>query len=194
LGGALWHGYDQLQQPISDLTAQGAPNRVLLLGFTGAYELFSIIFVVSAVIYFRGLRSRSLKTGLIIFLFMHIVSVLYMFFPESPAGGTVDFQGVMHIAVTALIVPLTILFPFFIYAGMRKLRNFEGYAVYSLVTGVIIFLAGGASAIMAAKQLPYFGLAERINIGALQLWMFIVSLKLFTYSGKLKIIRSYYGR
>ena len=40
IGGILWKTYRHLQQPISDLTATGAPNRNFLLGLTTINEVF----------------------------------------------------------------------------------------------------------------------------------------------------------
>jgi hypothetical protein len=178
IGGMLWEGYSHLMQPISDLTAQGAPDRVLLGYFTGAYGVFSVVFAASAFMYLRKAGSKLLNAGLIIFLCMHIVSMTYRLFPEDMMGSPVTFQGMMHYVVTGIIVPLTILSPILTGAGMRKIDGFRRFSIYSIATGVIIFIAGGISVFLAVNGLSYFGLFERINIGSLQLWMFLLSLKL----------------
>jgi len=46
------------------------------------------------------------------------------------------------------------------------------------VEPIIIF--GGLSGCFFAKGLPFFGLVERLNIGTLQIWTFILSYKLST--------------
>jgi hypothetical protein len=181
IGGMLWEGYNHLMQPISDLTAQGAPNRALLEYFTWTYGIFSVIFAFSAFMCLRKTDSRLLKAGLIIFLCMHIVSMTYGLFPEDLSGASMTFRGFMHYVVTGIIIPLTILSPVLIGAGLRKAQGFRTFSVYSIVTGIIIFAAGGISVYFAANGLSYFGLFERINIGSLQLWMFIFSLKLFKF-------------
>ena len=179
LGGFLWDGYNHLMQPISDLTANGAPDRSLMTAITIAYGLCSILFCASAYMYLKYFAPGIAKAGILIFLAMHIISILYGFFPEDLAGSAVTFAGTMHIVITALIVPLTILAPFFLGFGLRKIEGFENIGRYSIITGVIILIAGSASAIFYANTWPYFGLVERINIGALQLWMFFLSLKLY---------------
>jgi hypothetical protein len=85
----------------------------------------------------------------------------------------------MHIVVTFLIVPLTILSPLLVGIGLRKVAGLAGFGRYSIITGIVIFIAGGASAVFFAQKLPYFGLVERINIGTLQLWTFLLSFQLF---------------
>jgi hypothetical protein len=180
LGGILWHGYNHLQQPVSDLTGRGAPNRDLMGILTWIYGVCVLIFAVSLLGYFRRVRSGLLTAGLSLYLALFLVSLSYAFFPEDLAGAAPTFTGTMHLVVTFVIVPLTILFPFFVGAGMRRLDGWSGYARYCFVTGVLIFLAGGITAMLFARKLPYFGLAERINLGLLQLWTFMTSLRVVT--------------
>lgn len=179
LGGTLWKGYSHLMQPISDLTASGAPDRDLLSIITLIYGLLSIAFSVSAFMYVRDFAPKLAKSGILVFLSMHLVSITYGLFPQDLPGSPVTFLGTMHIVVTALIVPLTILSPLLVGYGLRKVPSFKNFATYSIVTGIAIFIAGGTTAMFYANKLPYFGLVERINIGTLELWMFLLSLKLF---------------
>ncbi|MEZ0481066.1 DUF998 domain-containing protein [Planococcus sp. SSTMD024] len=180
LGGWLWEGYRHLHQPISDLTAQGAPDRGLLTGITVLYGLCSIVFAASAYIAFKRFAPRISRTGMLVFLAMHLVSITYGLFPQDAPGAPLTFTGIMHLAVTALIVPLTILAPLLVGVGFRKGDDFRSYGNYSLATGIFILFAGGTAAIFFAQGWPYFGLVERLNIGALQLWMFVSSVMLFT--------------
>lgn len=179
LGGILWKGYNHLMQPISDLTASGAPDRSLLGFITLIYGLCSIVFAFSAFNYVKSFTPRLAAAGLAVFLAMHLVSITYGLFPEDLPDSPATFAGTMHIVVTSLIVPLTILAPILTGVGFRKAAGFKGFGTYSVITGIIIFIFGGASAILFANKLPYFGLVERINIGSLQLWMFLLSLRLF---------------
>lgn len=180
LGGILWKGYNHLMQPISDLTAQGAPDSALLTGITSIYALFSIIFAVSAFMVVRKYGVKSLSIGFILFICMFIVSAMYNFFPEDLAGSAVTFRGIMHWVVTGAIVPLTISSILIIGIGFKKVEGLKGYSLYTVVTSIILFTAGGTSVFILANGLGYFGLVERLNIGSLQLWMFLVSLKLYS--------------
>jgi len=67
LGGILWKGYNHIMQPISDLTATGAPDRVLLSRITLAYALCSIAFAVCAYIYLRKSVPKVTRAGMITF-------------------------------------------------------------------------------------------------------------------------------
>lgn len=179
VGGRLWEGYSHLHQPISDLTAIGAPDRVLLTGMTFLYGLLTIVFAASAYVFIKRFAPRISRIGVILLLAMYVISITYNLFPQDMPGAPVTFRGVMHLVVTALIIPLTIAAPIMIGFGLRKVEGFRKYGNYSVATGIIIFIAGGTAAIFFVNQLPYFGLVERINIGVLQLWMLVTSIKLF---------------
>jgi hypothetical protein len=178
VGGYLWKTYSHLQQPISDLTATGAPNRFLLLLFTNAYGLLALIFAVSFTIFERKEHHKLVFWGGVSFIILHIVSISYCFFPQDLPGAEPTFAGTMHLAVTVLIVPFTILTPLLIGFGLRKDKAWKTLGNFSLICGILIITFGGLTGFFFAKGLPYFGLVERINIGTLQIWTFVMSYKL----------------
>lgn len=179
VGGFLWEGYSHLHQPISDLTARGAPDRELLGIVTFLYGVFSIIFSASAYFVIKSFAPKIARIGMLLLLLMHLISITYNLFPEDLPGTPLTFSGIMHLVITALIIPLTIVAPILVGTGMKKIKGFQLYGKYSIATGIAIFIAGGSAAIFFATQLPYFGLVERINISILQLWMLVTSIKLF---------------
>jgi len=180
IGGYLWKTYSHLQQPISDLTATGAPNRSLLLLFTNIYGGLALIFAVSFTFFERKDRHKLVFWGGVSFIILHIVSISYSFFPQDLPGAEPSFAGMMHLAVTFLIVPFTILTPLLIGFGLRKENEWKALGNFSLICGILIIIFGGLTGFFFAKGLPYFGLVERINIGTLQIWTFVMSYKLFT--------------
>jgi len=186
IGGILWETYNHLQQPISDLTATGAPNRFLLLLFTNIYGGLALIFAVSFTLFVRKKRHKIVFWGGISFIILHIVSISYSFFPQDLPGAEPSFAGMMHLAVTVMIVPFTILTPLLIGFGLKKEKVWKTLGNFSLICGILIIIFGGMSGFFFAKGLPYFGLVERINIGTLQIWTFILSYKLSTskYEGR----------
>ncbi|OFX85139.1 MAG: hypothetical protein A2W99_07035 [Bacteroidetes bacterium GWF2_33_16] len=180
IGGFLWKGYSHLHQPISDLTATGAPNKALLMIFTMIYGVLAIVFAVSFTIFESKKYHKFVFWGGVLFILLHIISVSYGFFPQDLPGATATYLGKMHIVVTAFIVPFTILTPFLIGFGFIKEPNWKTFGVYSIITGILILFFGGASGIFFAQKWPYFGLIERLNIGILQVWTFCFSYKLIS--------------
>jgi hypothetical protein len=180
IGGFLWKTYSHLQQPISDLTATGAPNRFLLLLFTNIYGGLALIFAVSYTFFESRELHKLVFWGGISFIILHIVSISYSFFPQDLPGAEPSFAGMMHLAVTVLIVPFTILTPLLIGFGLKKEKAWKTLGNFSLICGILIIIFGGMSGFFFAKGLPYFGLVERINIGTLQIWTFVMSYKFLT--------------
>ena len=178
IGGILWRTYNHLQQPISDLTATGAPNRFLLLLFTNIYGGLALIFAVSFTFFVRKERHKLVFFGGISFIILHLVSISYSFFPQDLPGAELSFAGMMHLVVTILIVPFTILTPLLIGFGLKKEEAWKTLGNFSLICGFLIIVFGGLTGFFFAKGLPYFGLVERINIGTLQIWTFVMSFKL----------------
>lgn len=181
-GGLLWEHYNHLQQPISDLTASGAPDRKLLLVFTTIYGILALIFATLFTVFESRKYSRYVYRGGVCFMLLHFVSVIYGLFPEDLAGTATTFSGDMHIIITVLIVPFTILSPLLTGIGLLKEKEWRSFAKYSIITAIAVFVLGATSGIFYANKLPYFGLVERLNIGSLQLWTFIFSVKSYTVS------------
>lgn len=185
LGGFLWKDYNHLQQPISDLTSSGAPDKDLLVFITNIYGVLALIFALSFTQIVKRKSHRLVFLGGVSFVLMHIISLSYGFFPQDLPGTEITFKGMMHLVVTALIVPFTILSPLFTGFGFRKSQELKSLGNFSVICGVLIFLFGGLTGIFYAKHLPYFGLVERLNIGTLQLWTFMLSNKVSKYSYEL---------
>lgn len=180
IGGLLWKNYSHLQQPISDLTANGAPNRNLLLAFTSIYSALAVMFAISLSVIEGKKHHKLFFLGSISFITMHIVSASYGFFPEDLPNAQLTFSGKMHIIITALIVPFTILSPFLIGAGLIKEEKWKRFGYYSIITSILILIFGSTTALFYTYKLPYFGVIERLNISTLQIWTFCFSWKLFT--------------
>lgn len=180
IGGLLWPGYSHLHQPISDITAANAPSRDIALPLSVAYGILAFIFALSFWFYEGIVHAKAIFWGGLCFVALHFVSLLYGFFPEDLPGGAVSFSGTMHIIITALIVPFTILAPLLTGIGFMKEKHWRVFGIYSAVTGVLIIIFGAATGICYARKLYYFGLVERINIGLLQTWTVLLSYRLFS--------------
>ena len=179
IGGILWQGYNHLQQPISDLTGSGAPNRSILLVLTTAYGLCCLFFAVNLIVYSKRHFNSTVLIGAIIFFSMHLVSFFYNFFPEDMISSKPTFSGTMHIVLTIAIIPLSISAPVVMGIGFKRLSTMAHLGIYSIISCILIFIFGGTTAIFYANKLPFFGLAERVNIGVLQMWTAVISITLF---------------
>ncbi|MBP1676945.1 MAG: hypothetical protein H6Q20_1504 [Bacteroidetes bacterium] len=178
-GGLLWPGYSHLMEPISNLTAAGAPDRDFLLLITNAYSAFALFFSLLFFAFYAYNYGKLVFLGALCLLILETISLAYGFFPEDLPGAVATFNGKMHIIVTMLIVPFTIISPLLLGLGFRKFEIWKKFAGYSVITSVLIVIFGSLSAIFYIGNLPFFGLVERLNIGSLQLWLTIFSLKIY---------------
>lgn len=178
LGGVLWKGYHHLLQPISDLTASGSPVRLPMLILTWIYGILILIFSLSFTVFESKKHSKPVFYGGIMMCFHYLISLTYGLFPEDLPNQATTLLGSLHIVITAIIVPFTILSPIFTGFGFRKEKKWKAFGDYSIISGILILIFGSLSAIFFIHKIPGFGFIERLNIGVLQLWVFIFSYKL----------------
>lgn len=177
LGGWLWSGYSHLQQPISDLTATGAPDRKVLLVFTNLYGFLALIFALTLVQYASRLGTWG-RAGAVSLVGLHLLSLAYGFFPEDLPGSPATWAGRMHIWTTAATVLLTLAAPLLL--GVRSRAGQQELAQISRAAFAALLVLGTLTAYLFAYRLPYFGLAERLNIAVLQGWTFWLSYRITT--------------
>lgn len=180
LGGALWEGYSHLRQPISDLTANGAPDAQLLRNFTFLYGVLGVVFAFSLFMVIKDRFGKIVKIGVILLLAMEFSSFGgYTLFPLDALGKPDSIQNIMHIIVTAVVVITTIVSTVLIGIGLRKTAGTEKLGIFVLICSAAILLSGIATAVVAAQGIPFTGLIERVNIFTLQTLVLALSLWFF---------------
>lgn len=185
VGGLIRPGYSHLSEPISELTATGAPNKGLLDLLFLAYNLLVMAFGVGLAVKANGSRQGRLSgliAGVALVATGACGALLQLFFPQDPGGAqaAVTTTGTMHIVFAGLAALTTMVAVLFSALWFRLQRTLKGYVVYSLVTLVVIAVSGGYGAASAsASGNALFGLVERVTIGAMELWLLVVSLKLY---------------
>jgi hypothetical protein len=104
----------------------------------------------------------------------------YSLFPLNQQQGAslTDFQNIMHFIVTGVVVICTIGSGFCIGIGLKK-SGLKGIGLFIIICSIIITAFGAFTPISMGAGLPVSGLAERINIFSLQLWISVLSVWLF---------------
>jgi len=182
-GTLFYEGYNPMAQAISDLTASNSPSRNIAMLFSILYGIFTVIFAICFLVYFRQKINKFVTFGAGFFCGMNIVSFLgYTFFPLSESGYAGTFQDKMHIVVTIMVVLFTIIALILLVIGFFKTKNIKYLGIISLCTFLLV-LAGPMLMNILPKE--YFGIAERISIyplmiytGILSWWMYKKGLKL----------------
>jgi hypothetical protein len=184
IGGLLRAGYSHIADPISELTASGAPNKALLDILFLAYNLLVIAFGVGIQRAASSL-SHSKISGYVTSAALIATGLsgvlLQFFFPQDPGGAqaAVTTTGSLHIAFAGLAALTSMVALLAAALWFRKQSDLKTHVPYTLVTFVVMLVSGGFGAGAALNDFPLFGVIERITIGSLIVWLFVVGRRLY---------------
>ncbi len=185
LGQLLDSNYNPITMDISSLTAVGAPNRTILLFFTTIYGLLSIVFIVSMIFKSSKEYHGLTKLGYFILLIMQITSLFgYGLFPLKGDKNDMNFQNLMHIIVTIVVVFTTVASILVIAIGYIKKDGLKLLGKICLTVSILIILFGALNPISIAMDIDILGLTERLVIFTLQIFIFFLS---FVYTFNVKM-------
>ena len=157
-------GYNWMAQAVSDLSAANAPSLALWNQLSALYNVCEVVCVTVVCIGIQGRKTKLLRSGIYLFAVMEWISAVgYRMFPLSDSGYTGTFQDVMHMAVTALVVLLSIVSLVIIIVAGAKSKSCRSYGVCAAVA-LAMMLVGA----MGMKIVPaaYFGVVERFSVFA----------------------------
>jgi hypothetical protein len=172
---------------ISELVAEGAPNRPLL---SSLFLLYNTLLSVFGLGLFLKTIPQSLgrKLGIVGSLALIAVGfagiLMELVFAQEPGGTATTFVGTMHFVMAGVASLGTMVAILMLGLWFRNFTELKGYVAYSLLSVSIIFVSGGSSAAAMANHFPLFGLLERITIFTFTLWMFVVGWKMAQLEGQ----------
>ena len=184
LGGILRPGYSHAAEAISELVAAGAPNKPLLSSLFIIYNMLCTVFGIGLLLQVRNTSGRKTSgtLGAISLIVIGIIGILLeLFFAQDPGGPAVTFAGTMHIilAITASFGTMIAIVGTGLWS--KNVPALKKYTLYSIITFAVLFIAGGTVPVVGITH-PYFGLLERITIGAFIQWLFVIGLKMYSLS------------
>ena len=157
-------GYDWMAQAVSDLSADAAPSRVLWNQLGALYMPCGIVCVTLCCITIKDHFNRAVRTGVYLFALMNWVSAVgYAMFPLTQAGSPGQLQDVMHLAVTAAVVLLTIESLVLIAEGGLRQRACPALGRWALAA-LCLMIAGAVGTGVLPRA--YFGIPERFSVFA----------------------------
>ena len=157
-------GYNWMAQAVSDLSAANAPSLALWNQLSVLYNVCEVVCVTVVCIGMQGQKTKLLRSGIYLFAIMEWISAVgYRMFPLSDSGYAGAFQDVMHMAVTALVVLLSIVSLTVIIAAGAKSRDCRSYGVCAGIA-LAMMLVGAMGMKLAPAE--YFGVAERFSVFA----------------------------
>ena len=172
-------GYDWMSQAVSDLSAANAPSLSLWNQLSSVYNVCEVLCVMAVCIAVQSLKTKMLRCGIYIFAAMEMISAIgYSMFPLSDSGYAGKFQDIMHMAVTALVVILSVVsLVVIIFAGFRSKTS---VTLGICAAAALLMMLCGAVGIKIVPA-KYFGIVERLSVfaatgfnAALGLYMFFL--------------------
>ena len=177
-------GYNWMAQAVSDLSAANAPSLALWNQLSALYNVCEVVCVTVVCIGIQGRKTKLLRSGIYLFAVMEWISAVgYRMFPLSSNGYAGAFQDVMHMAVTALVVLLSIVSLVIIIVAGAKSKSCRSYGVCAAVA-LAMMLVGA----MGMKLVPaaYFGVVERFSVFAATGFNAALGIHLFCMKSKIQ--------
>lgn len=157
-------GYDWMAQAVSDLSAANAPSLALWNRLTALYNVCEVTCVTVVCIGIQGKRTKLLRVGVYIFAVMEWVSAVgFRAFPLTDSGFAGTFQDTMHIAVTGVVVLLSIVSLVIIIIAGAKDRSCRSYGVCAGIALAMMLVGAVGMKLVPAE---YFGVVERFSVFA----------------------------
>lgn len=162
---AAFPGYNWMEQAVSDLSAESAPSRMLWDQISALYGVCGVVCATCVSVYVSGKKvsSRLFRIGIHLFTVMNWVSnVGYAMFPLADSGKEIaSFQEIMHMAVTAAVVLLSVVsLVCLIVAGFRK-DGIRGIGIWA-AAALAMMMVGAIG--QGAVPPQYFGIVERFSV------------------------------
>ena len=178
--------YNPLSQAVSDLSAANAPSPALWNRLSALYNVCEVACVTIVCIAIQNKPNRLLKIGVYLFAAMEWVSAVgYRAFPLSASGYAGEFQDIMHMVVTAIVVLLSIVSLTIIIVAGFKDKKILSYGI-SAAVALAMMLVGALG--MKIVPAAYFGVVERFSVFAATGFNAVLGLHLY-FDDSLKIKR-----
>ena len=176
-----WEGYHSASQTISELSAIGAPTRLLWLLPGAMYTVLVIAFGWGVWAFACRRHALRIVGGLIV-----AYGALGLLWPFAPmhlrdvlAAGGATLSDTMHLVLSAVTVVLMLLA---ITVGADAFgARFRAYSIATLSIligcGVLTFM--DAPRVSSNLSTPWIGIWERLNVGVFLLWVVVLAIHLW---------------
>ena len=164
---SAYPGYNWMAQAVSDLSAEAAPSRQLWNQLAAPYDLCGVVCATCVALFVsqKQVGSRLFRVGVYLFMAMNWVSALgYGMFPLADGGKEIaSFQEIMHMAVTALVVLLSIASLVCLIIAGRREMSVRGIGRWAAAALAMMLIGSVGTAIVPPQ---YFGIVERFSVFA----------------------------
>lgn len=181
LGGFLWPGYSHYSQTVNSLISSGAPNQVILVPLFIFYNVCVILLGVG--LYYGIMKELRHVWGPAFLVAAGAGGLTLFLFPQDHLTGTTfTVSSTLHLAITGIVVFFTLAGIALCWLLFRLDPRWKGYDLFSMVMLPIAVSLGILGVVSLSA--PYAGLADRLSIGSILLWMEIASVGLIMRGSK----------
>lgn len=157
-------GYNWMAQAVSDLSAANAPSLSLWNRLSSLYNVCEVLCSTLFCVGIQGRGTKLFRSGIYTFAAMEWISAVgFRMFPLSDSGYAGAFQDRIHLAITAVVVILSVVSLTVIIISGIKSRQCRSYGICAAVA-LAMMLVGAAG--MKIVPTEYFGIVERFSVFA----------------------------
>lgn len=181
--GLRYEGYNYPFDPISGLSAVGAPTRQLVASVGAIFTILKIAFACG--IWMSAAYSRPLKITAGLLFTSGFADVAASFFPWDPSDSLGTFTNIMH-GILAGVVAMP---AFMLSMGFGARAGGKWFRFYSYGALLVLIVSGAVMAFLDAPRMeanllettqapPLFGLIERIIGYGFMVWVIVLAVVL----------------
>ncbi|MGA8904984.1 MAG: DUF998 domain-containing protein [Candidatus Bathyarchaeia archaeon] len=181
IGGFLWPGYSHYSQTVSTLISSRAPNQVIMVPL---FAFYNVCLILLAVGLYYGIQKEVRHIWGSAFLVAAGAGglVLFLFPQDYTAGPPFAVLDLLHLVITGIIAFFSLAAIALFWLQFRLDPRWKGYDRFSIVMLPIALTLGVLGLISISA--PYAGLADRLSIGSLLLWIEVASTGLIIRGSK----------
>lgn len=181
IGGFLWPGYSHYSQTVSTLISSRAPNQVIMVPL---FAFYNVCLIMLAVGLYYGIQKEVRHFWGSAFLVAAGAGglVLFLFPQDYTASPPFAVLGMLHLVITGIIAFFSLAAIALFWLQFRLDPRWKGYDRFSIVMLPIALTLGVLGLISISA--PYAGLADRLAIGSILLWIEVASIGLIIRGSK----------
>jgi hypothetical protein len=140
-----------------------------------------LVEVFTAGLLFSVRASRGFHLGIICFVFIGFGMLLIGAFHTDPVGAPDTVEGTIHSAAASLVFWLFPVVSLLMALSFRRDLHWQDFFKYTLVTSGLALVLVVIVAVLE-ESTSWFGLAERICVANMIIWVEVVAIRLFSLS------------
>ncbi len=181
IGGFLWPGYSHYSETVSTLLSSRAPNQVIMVPLFAFYDVCLILLAVGL---YYGIQKEARHIWGSAFLVAAGAGglVLFLFPQDYTASPPFAVLGMLHLVITGIIAFFSLAAIALFWLQFRLDPRWKGYDRFSIVMLPIALTLGVLG--LVSISAPYAGLADRLSIGSILLWIEVASIGLIIRGSK----------